>query len=188
MLAAELERVRILETGKQQTAYSNQQKFLALQSEAQAIFKALPKPKKGKPLDISNLKAGDAHVLVRYVYKADGREGISKQPTAKQASMDFLNELEKDQLKTLLEEPPLLADAPLLAAPTTATTTGEQPFHIKFGKVDANMGGLVPIARSDSIIAAHSIRRDRGRSNRDRGRVITRPFAKNSPPTQSSPK
>ena len=30
--------------------------------------------------------------------------------------------------------------------PTTATTTGEQPFHITFGKVDANMGGLVPIA------------------------------------------
>eukprot|EP00966_Prymnesium_polylepis_P331439 7386996-Prymnesium_polylepis.1 len=38
VIAAELERVRVLEHGKQQTAYGNQQKFLALQSEAEAAW------------------------------------------------------------------------------------------------------------------------------------------------------
>ena len=149
VLAAELERVRILEVGRQKTAYANQQKFLALQSDAKKIFATLPKPKKGKPLDFSGLKAGDALVLVRYVYKADGREGVSKQPTAKQASVDFLNELEDGALKTLLVEPPLLEDVPLLAAPSAAPgedAPDEQPFHIAFGKVDVSMGALVPIA------------------------------------------
>ena len=152
MLAAELERVRILETGKQQTAYSNQQKFLTLQSEAKEIMAKLPKPKKGV-VDYTSLKATDAHILVRYVYKADEREGVSKQATSKQASLEFLKTLEKGELKLLLDAPPFLGIEPLLTAPssTPALTEAPQPdarFHITFGKLNIDTA-LVPIAAPD---------------------------------------
>ena len=150
VLAAEIERVRILEHGRQQTAFTSQQKFLKLQSEAKIIYATLKKPKKGATHDFDSLKAGDALVLVRYVYKADGREGISKQSTTKQASVDYLNSLQTDELKRLLEAPPMLKDVPLLTAPIVATEEGtpddQQPFHVTFGLVTANTGGLVPIA------------------------------------------
>ena len=150
VLAAEIERVRILEHGRQQTAFTSQQKFLKLQSEAKIIYATLKKPKKGATHDFDSLKAGDALVLVRYVYKADGREGISKQSTTKQASVDYLNSLQTDELKKLLEAPPMLKDVPLLTAPIVATEEGtpddQQPFHVTFGLVTANTGGLVPIA------------------------------------------
>jgi hypothetical protein len=145
-----MERVRILEHGRQKTAFTNQQKFLTLQSEAKVIFAKLKKPKKGQPHDFDSLKAGDAQVLVRYVYKADGREGISKQSATKQASVDYLNSLKTDELKTLLEAPPMLKDVPLLTAPIVATEEGtpddQQPFHVTFGLVTASTGALVPIA------------------------------------------
>eukprot|EP00966_Prymnesium_polylepis_P326151 7382075-Prymnesium_polylepis.1 len=138
VIAAELERVRVLESGKQQTAYANQQKFLALQSEAQEAWAKVPKPKRGGALDFGGLKAAEALTLVRYVYKADRRDGISKQATTKPACLEYLNGLEKGELKALLDAPPLLEGAALLDAPAPAAG-GEAggapadrppPFHV----------------------------------------------------------
>lgn len=154
VLAAELERVRILEHGRQKTAYEAQQRFLTLQSDAKEIFFTVAKPKKkGKALNFDNLKAAEALVLVRYVYKADCRDNISKQATSKQACVEFLSGLQKDELKTLLHTPPLLEDATILEAPISMSTTSDdqaaavsQPFHVTFGKVVADTKGLVPLA------------------------------------------
>ena len=61
--------------------------------------------------------------------------------------------LEKGELKKLLDEPPLLEGSTILEAPTSALTADEeevtlddQPFHVKFGKVDVDTKGLVPLA------------------------------------------
>eukprot|EP00966_Prymnesium_polylepis_P198586 4602480-Prymnesium_polylepis.1 len=148
VLAAELERVRILEHGRKQTAYNNQQKFLTLQTEAKEAFAKLPKPKKGV-LNFDGLKAAEVQVLMRYVFKADGRDGISKQKTTREACIEYLSALEKDELKGLIDAPHLLEDAPLLEAPVSSELTSDeqQPFHVTFGKVTAEgLKGLVPLA------------------------------------------
>ena len=167
VLAAELERVRILENGKKKIAYDNEQKFLTLQSDAKEAWARLPKPKKGI-LDFDVLKAGELSTLVRYVYKADSRENISKQALTKQACVDYLSALEKGELKKLLDAPLLLEGTDLLEAPTAEANADQQPFHIMFGAVNAtDMKGLVPIADPDWLeesLATHGDKQLDGKS------------------------
>ena len=90
-----MERVKEKITASNERAQLLEENMLALQESASDIFESCGG-------DYGDLNAGDAKLLVSFVFKAKKLKGVGQQNANKQTAIDYLNGLDEGELETLL--------------------------------------------------------------------------------------